>query len=207
MKRYGKEFTLTQELMNIISSYMDNEMRESVHHELAPCEPQEFLKRYLELDPDFNQLLKNEFEIEMSGNLIKYEIKKNEININYKNRATIKAGCTLCQNDQDPEIIEPYENKEEALDALKSYRTSIDEFNSTNGTYYTVTEYYVEENTYDEDGTWINGGNVWAFSEIKIELIEKPSYKTLGIYADMESAENALNDYEGKNEVYLSFNS
>lgn len=65
MKRYGEEFTLTQELMDTIASYMDDETRENVHFELAPCDPKEFLKRYLELDPDFSELLDNEFGIEV----------------------------------------------------------------------------------------------------------------------------------------------
>ena len=65
MKRYGENFELTQELMDTIASYMDDDKREHVHFELAPCEPEEFLKRYLELDPDFEELLNNEFSIEV----------------------------------------------------------------------------------------------------------------------------------------------
>ena len=65
MKRYGENFELTQELMDTIASYMDDDKREQVHAELAPCEPEEFLKRYFELDPDFEELLENEFGIEM----------------------------------------------------------------------------------------------------------------------------------------------
>ncbi|MCM1090561.1 MAG: hypothetical protein NC092_04600 [Butyrivibrio sp.] len=65
MKRYGEEFTLGQELMDTIATYMDDDKRETVHFELAPCEPEEFLKRYLELDPDFSELLDNEFGIEV----------------------------------------------------------------------------------------------------------------------------------------------
>ena len=65
MKRYGENFKLTQELMDTIASYMDDEKREDVHLELAPCEPEEFLKRYLELDPYFEELLNNEFGIEV----------------------------------------------------------------------------------------------------------------------------------------------
>lgn len=64
MKRYGKDYKLTQNLMNTIAVYMDDEIREKVHFELAPCEPEEFLKRYLELDPDFEDVLKSEFSIE-----------------------------------------------------------------------------------------------------------------------------------------------
>lgn len=65
MKRYGEEFTLTQEFMDTIASYMDDEKREDLHAELVPCEPEEFLRKYLELDHDFEELLDNEFGIEM----------------------------------------------------------------------------------------------------------------------------------------------
>ena len=65
MKRFGEDFELTQEFMDTIASYMDDDKRETVHAELAPCEPEEFLKRYLELDLDFMELLKNEFDIEI----------------------------------------------------------------------------------------------------------------------------------------------
>lgn len=65
MKKYGEIFELTQELMDTIASYMDDEKREQVHFELAPCDPEEFLKRYLELDPDFEGLLNDEFRIEI----------------------------------------------------------------------------------------------------------------------------------------------
>ncbi|WP_249311965.1 hypothetical protein [Congzhengia minquanensis] len=47
-----------------IVSYMDDEIRETVHAELAPCSEHEFLKRYLELDPEFKKLLKDEFNME-----------------------------------------------------------------------------------------------------------------------------------------------
>lgn len=54
---------IDQELMNTISTYMNDVIREQVHFELAPCSPKEFLKRYLELDADFAELLYNEFGI------------------------------------------------------------------------------------------------------------------------------------------------
>lgn len=65
MKRYGENFELTEEVLDTIASYMDDDKRERVHFELAPCEPEEFLKRYLELDSDFKELLNNEFGIEV----------------------------------------------------------------------------------------------------------------------------------------------
>ena len=55
--------SINQELMDTIATYMNDEIRERVHFELAPCSPKEFLKRYLELDSDFAELLYNEFGI------------------------------------------------------------------------------------------------------------------------------------------------
>lgn len=47
-----------------IVSYMDTDTRERVHFELAPCTNAEFLRRYLELAPDFAGLLWGEFGID-----------------------------------------------------------------------------------------------------------------------------------------------
>lgn len=52
---------ITDKIMNAIASYMDDDIRETVHLELAPCTNEEFLARYLELDSEFIDLLKNEF--------------------------------------------------------------------------------------------------------------------------------------------------
>lgn len=65
MTRYGEEYKLSEELLDTIATYMDDDKREKVHFELAPCEPEEFLKRYLELDPEFKGVLKTEFSIEL----------------------------------------------------------------------------------------------------------------------------------------------
>lgn len=43
-----------------IVGYMDDEKREKIHLELAPCSLEDFLKRYLELDTSFYKLIKNE---------------------------------------------------------------------------------------------------------------------------------------------------
>lgn len=65
MLRYGRNFEMSNELMNTIATYMLDDEREQVHSELAPCTPEKFLKRYIKLDPDFEQLLYKEFGIEM----------------------------------------------------------------------------------------------------------------------------------------------
>ena len=60
-----KSMRITQEKMDAIAVLMDDETREKVHRELAPCEPIERLKRYCELEPSFETVLKNEFGIEI----------------------------------------------------------------------------------------------------------------------------------------------
>lgn len=46
-----------------IVSYMDDEIREQVHAELAPCTEEKFLMRYMELDKEFDSVLWVEFGI------------------------------------------------------------------------------------------------------------------------------------------------
>lgn len=65
MERYGVEIAVDQELIDTLAVYMVDEKRERVHFEIAPCEPDVFLMRYLELDPDFEEVLKSEFSIRL----------------------------------------------------------------------------------------------------------------------------------------------
>lgn len=61
-----KQFVLiTQNLLDDIATYMDDEIREQVHIELAPCTPEQFLRRYVELDPQFVAILYDVFDIEL----------------------------------------------------------------------------------------------------------------------------------------------
>ena len=53
---------LTQETFETICTYMDDEIRDHVHVTIdLPCTPEECLNRYLELDPDFKEVLDSEF--------------------------------------------------------------------------------------------------------------------------------------------------
>lgn len=56
---------LSYDELSVIAMYMDNDIREQVHFELAPCTPYEFLKRYCELDKNFIDILENEFHFAM----------------------------------------------------------------------------------------------------------------------------------------------
>ena len=136
----------------------------------------------------------------------KFEIRKNSIEVGYKNRREIKEGITLTPDDKFPEIVAAFDTLEEAKTELQKYKSSITELSGGAGKYYLVEEYYIEENSYDEDGEWIEGGDALEFSKLTIELVEKPSYNTLATFDNMKDAEEAYDNYDGDDEVYLSFN-
>ena len=56
---------VNQVRLDEIAGYMNDEIREQVHAELAPCTLEEFLTRYLQLDCEFIKLLLSEFNIEI----------------------------------------------------------------------------------------------------------------------------------------------
>lgn len=96
----------------------------------------------------------------------KFELIRNTVEIPFIKKSTIKEGVTLANEcDQYPEIIKSFSTMEEANEELKKYKSTIQELSSGGGKYYLVEEFYVEENTYDDDGDWLDGGNVWAFSK------------------------------------------
>lgn len=71
MTIYGRK--IMDEDMRNIATYMDDEIREELHGELAPCEHEEFIAAYLERDEDFEELLEQEFDFEQ---IAKYEVIK-----------------------------------------------------------------------------------------------------------------------------------
>lgn len=94
--------------------------------------------------------------------MMKYEIKKNNGQFREENEAV--EGCTLQQRDQEPEVLEVFDTLEEAREALKKYKGSAKYVRDV-VPFYQVTEFYIEQNEYDEDGEWISGGDIWDFAE------------------------------------------
>ena len=134
-------------------------------------------------------------------NEIRFEIKKNNIEISYKNRMNIKPGCTLDNIDSDPEIVESFDTKEAAIEALKKYSTDISAF-SLCGTVFNVTEYYVEENEYDEDGDVVICNGVWEESKMEILLVDNDG-NTIEIFDNYADVEAAYNAYDGECKIRL----
>ena len=98
--------------------------------------------------------------------MTKFNLIKNTIEIKkrFDNRV-IKQGVTLERDDQFPELIQSFDSKEEALKTLDELTTTIHD----HGSYYEVSEYYVEEVDVitDEDGEEIeNADGIWKFSKL-----------------------------------------
>lgn len=135
---------------------------------------------------------------------MKYELKECVREVKYKERKEIVKGCTVDQEDYESTLIKSFDSKEDALEELKKYKSSIHEFSSNIGRCYEVTEYFVEEVEYDEDDEWIAGGDIWEFSEMHIELVaENSTADTLGVFDNFADAENALNECEV--DAHISF--
>ena len=65
MTKNNKVFELTQEELDVIATYMNDDIREDVAFDLDSCTPEEFLKEYVSRDEDFEELLRTEFSIEL----------------------------------------------------------------------------------------------------------------------------------------------
>ena len=50
-------------IMKAIATYMDDDIREDCHFEYAPCSNTFFIEQYLKRDPEFEDLLWEEFGI------------------------------------------------------------------------------------------------------------------------------------------------
>lgn len=101
-------------------------------------------------------------EIEMR----KFEIVKNEAEYSFRNKDMIHTGCTFEEDFQNPETLEEYSTKEEAIEALEKYSSEIRKLSGGAGAFYHVTEYVVQENVYNEDGDWLSGGDIWKYAEL-----------------------------------------
>ena len=100
----------------------------------------------------------------------RYEIRRGMAEIRVKHRDTRpETGCTIGK-DEEPEILEFFATKEEALKALKM-RKSTAAFRDWVAKFWDVKEYYVEENDYEVDEygelEWVSGGDIWEILPIE----------------------------------------
>ena len=104
-----------------------------------------------------------------------------------------------------PETIKSFDTLEDAEKELSKYNTRIWKLSNSGGAYFAVSEYYIESNEYDSDGLFVDSDGVKKVSDMKIEVIEKSSYKTMFTCSAYEEAEKFISDYAGDNELFMSF--
>lgn len=63
MTIYGR--AITNDDMRNIADYMQDDLREELHGQLAPCSNEEFLREYINRDPDILPLLQSEFDFRL----------------------------------------------------------------------------------------------------------------------------------------------
>lgn len=135
----------------------------------------------------------------------KYEILRKDVEIKFADRKNINCGCAVGALDVVPETIKSFDTLEEAEKELSKYNTRIWKLSNSGGAYFAVSEYYIESNEYDSDGLFVDSDGIKKVSDMKIEVIEKSSYKTAFTCSAYEEAEKFISDYAGDNELFMSF--
>lgn len=100
--------------------------------------------------------------------------------------------------DVEPERLGEFESLEKAEEELAKYKTEI----SQSGGLFSVTEYMIQENEYNE-GEWINGGDIWSFSKMEIEVVDNETLELIGTAENYEEAEKIAEDYEEEAGAHL----
>lgn len=135
----------------------------------------------------------------------KYEILRKDVEIKFADKKNINCGCAVGALDVVPETIKSFDTLEDAEKELSKYNTHIWKLSNSGGAYFAVSEYYIESNEYDSDGLFVDSDGVKKVSDMKIEVIEKSSYKTVFTCSAYEEAEKFISDYSGDNELFMSF--
>ena len=131
----------------------------------------------------------------------RYEIIKAQKEITYKNRKSIKQGCTL--DDCYMQTINSFGTFEDAKIAFKGLKLKSDIW--YNGNVYLVLEYAIQCNEYDTDGDFITGGDILEISEMKIDVVNSETFETMASFNNMVDAENFYDDNIDDTEMYFSF--
>jgi hypothetical protein len=96
----------------------------------------------------------------------KFELKEISVEVPFAEKKTIEKGRAV-HSENEPELIKSFETEDDALATLSKYETTVKTLYNHGMTYFLVEEFFVEINEYDEDGEWINGGDVVEISDMK----------------------------------------
>lgn len=117
----------------------------------------------------------------------RFEIVKRTAEVKWNDRFNIIPGCT--EHDEEPEVIETFDNLGAAIKELYQYKTKINEFSASTGTMYQVTEYAVQE-IYGDDV------EIWEVSEMDIVVQNSETYEDIVVVHRYEDAEKYIIDHD-----------
>lgn len=100
----------------------------------------------------------------------KYEVKKDTIEVSYKNRHTIKSGIIFTSDCGTPKLIASFDTLEEAQEELNKHKSSICPMSGPIGTLYEVDEFYIEEAIYDDEDEWTESRDLYLLPFTADEL-------------------------------------
>lgn len=124
----------------------------------------------------------------------RFEIVKRTAEVKWNDRFNIISGCT--EYDEEPEVIETFDNLGAAIKSLYQYKTEINEFFASTGTMYQVTEYAVREICGDDV-------KIWEVSEMDIVVQNSETYEDVVVVHSYEDAENYIMNHNEELRIVL----
>lgn len=128
----------------------------------------------------------------------KFEIVKRTKEIRKSDSFKLRAGVAL--DCECPETLNNFDVLEDAKNELKKYQSEIKEFSSHGLSFYSVTEYTIEENEYDDDGEWVSGGDVYEFSEMTFFVVDDED-NIVGTFNNYSDAKNCFDICENPQKI------
>lgn len=115
----------------------------------------------------------------------KFDAYERNEEIRYKNRNELREGCTC--DCEEPQKVAEFTTLEDAQEWLNKQATEICEFDSAIGTIFSVKEFVIQENEYDEDNEVVDYGDIWI-SKMEIKVVDEDGelVKVCDNYEDAE---------------------
>lgn len=86
----------------------------------------------------------------------KYVLKECTCSCYWKDRAHLQEGYAVF-NDEDPTEITTFDDKQQAIQELRKYRTTVEYYEGMPYNFYVVTEYCIETGEYNKEGEFVGG--------------------------------------------------
>lgn len=138
--------------------------------------------------------------------MLKYALYENTREYKYEDRMDIHEGCTIEADEQWPDEIEIFDNLEDALEALKGYKSYIHFTKTMISTVVEFTEYIVEARDYNDDDDpdyYEDCEDSWT-SDFRLNVCDQTAGKVLATFDNFYDADDFvkqyIKDYEEKME-------